>query len=107
MRITRLDHDSFDWHSGAGGADDVRRIAEAAEATDGRAALNEAAVLSLRNHGIDTGILLTGGRSQPAQGFAYLHGLFGVGRPELDLVVHPDVRGHGVGTALAGAILDA
>jgi mycothiol synthase len=106
MNITRLDHGSFDWRSGAGGAEDVRRIAAAAEAADGRSSLNEAAVLSLRNHGLETGVLLTAGTGGDPQGFAYLHGLSGAGRPEVDLVVHPDVRGRGVGTALARAILD-
>jgi mycothiol synthase len=111
MRVTRLDHDTFDWALGTGGADDVRRIAEAAAAADGRSALNEAAILTLRNHGLDTGILLTAGDDEPV-GFAYLHGLHGTGlsgagRPELDLVVVPEARGRGVGTALVTTILDA
>ena len=108
MRVTRPEPEQFDWRSGSGGAADVRRITDAAEAVDGRAALNEAAVLSLRNHGLDTGILFLAQDEQgSAQGFAYLHGLHGPGRPELDLVVAPDARGRGLGTALAEAALDA
>jgi mycothiol synthase len=107
MTVTRLEHHSFDWRRGTGGADDVRRIAEAAAAADGRSALNEAAVLSLRNHGLDTGLLLVEGADGHPDGFAYLHGLHGGGRPELDLVVSPEARGRGVGTALARATLAA
>ena len=108
MRVTRPEPEEFDWSTGSGGAADVRRITAAAEAVDGRAALNEAAVLTLRNHGLDTGILfLAGNEGAAPQGFAYVHGLHGPGRPELDLVVAPDARGQGLGTALAEAALDA
>jgi mycothiol synthase len=103
MTVTRLDHASFDWASGAGGAAEVRRIADSALDHDGRESLNEAAVLTLRNRGLDTGLLFLAGD----EGFAYVHGLSGGGRPELDLVVEPSARGRGVGTALARAALDA
>jgi mycothiol synthase len=103
MELTRVDPDTFDWSTGAGGAEEVRRVLEAAEAEDGRAALNEAAVLTLRNHGLATGILFLAGQD----GFAYLHGLSGPGRPELDLVVAPAARGNGLGSALAAAVLEA
>jgi mycothiol synthase len=103
MTVTRLDHASFDWASGAGGAAEVRRIADDAQQHDGRESLNEAAVLTLRNRGLETGMLFLDGEA----GFAYLHGLSGGGRPELDLVVAPEARGRGVGTALARAALDA
>ena len=107
MILTRLEHETFDWRHGVGGAAEVRRIAEDATAEDGRPALNEASMLALRNHGLDTGILLTAGfeREEPL-GFAYLHGLSGPGHPELDLVVAPAARGRGVGTALAQAMLE-
>jgi mycothiol synthase len=99
--VTRLDHAGFDWRRGTGGADDVRAVADAAAAHDGRDPLNEAARLALANHGLDGGVVLSAGRD----GFAYLHGLSGDGRPELDLVVHPGRRGRGVGTALLGAVV--
>ena len=108
MILTRLEHDTFNWRHGAGGAAEVRRIAEAATAADDRPALNEAAMLALRNHGLETGILLTAGfEQQEPLGFAYLHGLYGPGHPELDLVVTPDARGRGIGTALTRAMLEA
>jgi mycothiol synthase len=107
MDVTRLEHETFDWASGAGGASDVRRVLEAATEADGRSALNEAAQLTLRNRGLDTGILLVGSAAGPVGGFAYVHGLSGVGRPELDLVVAPAERGRGLGTALARAALAA
>ncbi len=103
MTVTRLDHASFDWASGAGGAGEVRRIADAALRHDGRESLNEAAVLTLRNRGLETGMLFLQGED----GFAYVHGLSGGGRPELDLVVAPEARGRGAGTALASAALEA
>src|SRR3712207_1017083 len=107
MRVTRPEPEEFDWRTGAAGAADVRRIAAAAEAEDGRAGLHEAGVLTLRNHGLDTGILFLADDGSEPQGFAYVHGLYGPGRPELDLVVAPAARGRGLGTALAEAALDS
>ncbi|HET6563585.1 MAG TPA: mycothiol synthase [Marmoricola sp.] len=103
MTVTRLDHASFDWASGAGGAAEVRRIADSALRHDGREALNEAAVLTLRNRGLETGMLFLSGED----GFAYVHGLSGGGRPELDVAVAPSARSRGIGTALAQAALEA
>ena len=103
MTVTRLDHATFDWASGAGGAAEVRRIADSSRRHDGRESLNEAAVLTLRNRGLETGMVFLSGDD----GFAYVHGLSGGGRPELDLVVTPDARARGVGTALARAALEA
>ncbi len=101
MLLTRLDHAGFDWGAGTGGADDVRLVADTAAAHDGRDPLNEAARLTLAHHGLDGGVVVSAGPS----GFAYLHGLSGDGRPELDLVVHPQHRGQGVGSALLTAVV--
>lgn len=107
MQVMRLDDDTFDWRTGAGGADAVRRIAEAAEAYDGREALNEAARLSLRHDGLGTGMLfLAEGAAGTDGGFAYVHGLSGPTRPEVELVVAPGDRGQGLGTALARTVVD-
>ncbi len=106
MRITRLEHEEFDWGSGTGGAAAVRRVAEAAREHDGREVLNEAAVLTLRNRGLDTGLLLVAADDATAEplGFAYVHGLSGTGRPELDLAVAPSARRRGVGRALVDRV---
>jgi mycothiol synthase len=83
--------------------------------------LDEAALLALRHHGLETGIVLTAdvpdgstsneGPSDGAQekrlgGFACVRGLYGAGRPELDLVVDPEVRGRGIGGALGRAVVE-
>ena len=102
MSVQRLEPEQFDWATGAGGAEEVRRVLDAATEHDRREALNEAARLTLRNRGLETAFLLV----DDAGGFAYVHGLSGVGRPELDLVVAPDARGHGVGERLARGALD-
>jgi mycothiol synthase len=110
VRITRLEDERFDWILGAGGAAEVRRVAEAASTYDGREVLNEAAVLTLRHRGLDTGVLLLAedtdstGRGGEPLGFAYVHGLSGSGRPELDLAVAPPARRRGVGRALVAAV---
>ena len=138
MSVTRLEPDAFDWSSGSGGADEVRRIWEAATSADGRSPLDEAALLALRHHGLATGIILVSsrpsfgveppsvrGRAAPHSGssrppfgveppavpdqlggFAYVRGLSGAGRPELDVVVDPAARGHGVGTTLGRAVVE-
>jgi mycothiol synthase len=113
VRITRLEDERFDWILGAGGAAEVRRVAETATAHDGREVLNEAALLTLRNRGLQTGVLLlaedAGRDGVPGEplGFAYVHGLSGVGRPELDLAVAPQARRRGVGRALVAAVDEA
>jgi len=106
MTVRRLEPEAFDWRSGTGGAAEVRRILVSDTDHDHREALNEAAQLTLRNHGLDTAIMLLDEQDDEAAGFAYLHGLSGTGRPELDLVVAPDQRRHGVGTTLAREAVD-
>ncbi len=83
--------------SGPGGpAAEVRRIAEACDEADGVITLNEQACLQLKYRGLrDASLWLGDG------GFALLHGEI------LDLAVHPEARGQGVGTALAAAALGA
>ena len=106
MRITRLEDERFDWILGTGGAEQVRAVADEAAAHDGREVLNEDALLTLAHRGLSTGVLLLAEEDGPL-GFAYVHGLVGSGRPELDLVVAPAARGRGVGRALAAAADDA
>jgi mycothiol synthase len=99
---TEIDADAF-----AGGpAAAVRRIAEAGDAVDGVSTLNEQACLQLKHRGLRGARLWLD--SDPGEdgstpgGFALRHGE----RLELlDLAVHPDARGRGIGTALARAAL--
>src|SRR5262245_1810042 len=102
MSVRRLDPHQFDWWRERGGAAEVRRIADLSAAHDNRDPLNEAALLTLQNHGLDGGDLFLSG----SDGFAYVHGLSGAGRPEIDLVVTPSSRGRGIGTELLDASLD-
>lgn len=82
----------FDWSSDTGTAADVRRILAAADAEDQVVNLNEAAHLHLKNRGLADAVLhIADG------GFALLYD------GTLDLIVAPEARGQGVGTALAGA----
>ncbi|MBO9521834.1 MAG: mycothiol synthase [Nocardioidaceae bacterium] len=94
MSITRIDHSDFDSESGTGPAAEVRRIAEACDDHDGVITLNEQACLQLKYRGLRDAALWLGDG-----GFALLHGQI------LDIAVHPDARGQGVGTALARAAL--
>src|SRR5688500_10572472 len=104
MSVTVLDPSTFDWHRGAGGADDVRRIVRLSEEHDGRSALDEAAVLALRNRGLYDATVVTAELHGSTEGFAYVHGL-GSGQPAIDLVVNPDARRHGLGLQLAEAAI--
>ncbi len=92
----------FQWTAMRGDAAHLRRVVEAATAADGRAPLNEAALLHLRHHGLDGSTLLACG--DPALGFAWVHGE--PGAPEIELVVAPEDRGVGVGSALAAAVAE-
>jgi mycothiol synthase len=88
--VTRVAPDEFD--RGKGPADRLRLVVEAAAAEDGTAPLDEAALLSLQ-HGLRSSSLWATG----TQGFAWRHD------GALDLVVAPESRGRGWGTALAAA----
>jgi mycothiol synthase len=88
--ISQIEPDAFDSASATGPAAEVRRIAEACDEADGVITLNEQACLQLKYRGLrDASLWLGDG------GFALLHGQI------LDLAVHPDARGQGVGTELA------
>jgi mycothiol synthase len=93
--VTRVSPADFDWSSPSGAAEDVRRIVDAATQEDGAAPLDEAALLTLRHHGLAGSALWSGG----SDGFAWLHD------DSLDLVVAPGARTNGLGRALAAAAL--
>ena len=103
--ITQVQPEEFDPGSPHGAAAEVRRIAEACDEADGVITLNEQACLQLKYRGLREASLWLAtdpdSESGHAEGFALLHG------PILDLAVHPDARGRGVGTALAQAALAA
>jgi len=94
--IQQVTPEEFAASTTAGPAAEVRRIAEACDEADGVITLNEQACLQLKYRGLRDASLWLG-----AGGFALLHGQI------LDLAVHPDSRGKGVGTALAGLALAA
>jgi mycothiol synthase len=94
--ISRISVEEFDGSTATGPAAEVRRIAEACDAADAVITLNEQACLQLKYRGLRDAALWLGDG-----GFALLHGQI------LDLAVHPDSRGNGVGTALAEAALGA
>jgi mycothiol synthase len=73
--------------------DQITRIARAAEAADGAAPLDEATLLTLRNHPDRVRSWVRD------EGFALLVG------DELSLVVHPDSRGQGIGRDLLESAL--
>jgi mycothiol synthase len=94
--IRQVTTEEFDSTDADGPAAEVRRIAEACDAADGVITLNEQACLQLKYRGLRDATLWLGGG-----GFALLHGQV------LDLAVHPDSRGQGVGTELARLALAA
>jgi mycothiol synthase len=88
----------FDWSADDGPAAEVRRIARAATAHDGATTLNEQAVLQLKNRGLrDAQLWVSTG--DLTGGFALRHG------DVVDLALHPDARGQGIGTALAREVV--
>ncbi len=106
--VTPVDPASFSWAAADGPSGELRRVLDAATEADGRSALDEAARLGLRHHGLDGALLL---RARPvdapdaAAGFALVRA---VGSPplEVDLAVLPSRRGDGAGAALAEAVLE-
>ena len=100
MAIERVPPEAFDWSAQTGPAADVRRIAAAALTADGHDPLDEAARLTLRHRGLADGVLLLA-----PGGFAWLHDRSADGVAQLELVVAPESRGAGLGTALGRAAL--
>jgi mycothiol synthase len=94
VSVQRVDPAGFDWSDDSGAAADIRRILAAADEADHVVNLNEAACLHLKNRGLADAVLYLA-----EGGFALLYD------GTLDLVVAPDTRGHGVGTALATTAL--
>jgi mycothiol synthase len=95
--ITRVEPDEFDWSPADGVAADVRRVVSASTAQDGSAPLDEAAILTLRHHGLDGSELWIAG----PDGFAWRHD------GALELAVTPSARGLGIGSALVEAAVAA
>ena len=86
----RVDPTLFGGTGSEGPAATVHRVVAAAATADGADPLDEATLLALR-HGLgDTDLWLAG-----EDGFAWRHDV------ALDVVVHPDARGRGIGEALA------
>lgn len=85
-----------------GPAAEVRRVAEACDVHDDAITLNEQACLQLKNrglHGARLWVATSGMTTTAVDGFALLIG------ESLDLAVHPDARGRGLGTRLAETAL--
>jgi mycothiol synthase len=100
--IRQVQHEEFGTDGTGGPAADVRRIAEACDRADGVITLNEQACLQLKYRGLrDASLWLSDTSAGEPGGFALLHGQV------LDLAVHPDSRGLGIGTALAAAAIAA
>ncbi len=93
----------FDWATGSGAAETVRRVAEAAAAADGRSPLNEATLLDLEHADLATTTLWT-----VPDGFVMVDAPSGpTGVIEMNLVVAPPARRAGLGRALAETALAA
>lgn len=90
MPIIEIDPDEFGISGDSAPALELRRISEASDVADGVSTLNEQTTLNLKHHGIHGARLWLGD-----DGFALLRG------HDLDLAVHPDSRGQGLGTELA------
>lgn len=98
MAPIEITADQFGVHDSSHYAAELRRIGEACDIADGAITLNEQACLQLKYRGLRDARLWID--AEPTSGFALLHGEI------LDLAVHPDARGKGIGTALARAALE-
>jgi mycothiol synthase len=103
---------SFDWAASAGVAAEVRRVVDAAAEQDRTAPLDEATLLGLRHRGLHDSALwvaVTGeGDTRSVVGFALADPQPGpTDAVEVNLVVHPAARGHGMARALAEGVLEA
>lgn len=98
--VVRVEAGDFDWQDADGPAGVVQAVDRACHDTDGAAQLNEQAVLQLKRRGLDGASLWLAGPGSGA-GFALRRG------DQLDLAVHPDARGQGLGTTLAATALAA
>ncbi len=96
-QVRRVDPADFDWSAPSGVAAELRAVLASAEAADGAAALDEAALLALRHRGVAGSALLVTG--EPVTGAAWLRA------GDLAVVVAPEARGEGRGGALATAAL--
>jgi mycothiol synthase len=94
-QVRRVVPSEFEWSADDGVAAELRRVVDAATAKDGAAPLDEAALLRLRHQGLAGSVLHAAG--SPMSGFAWVHG---DAEAELALLVAPDARGQGAGTAL-------
>ncbi len=100
--IIEIGEDEYAASPDSGPAAEVRRVAEACDAHDDAITLNEQACLHLKNRGLRGArlwVATSGVTSTAVDGFALLIG------PSLDLAVHPDARGRGLGTRLAETAL--
>lgn len=109
--VHRVEPGSFDWSASQGIAAEVRRVVAAAAAHDRTSPLDEATLLSLRHEGLTASALWVAvpgtGDVERVHGFALADALPGpgTGSVEVNLVVDPEARGDGVGSALADAAL--
>jgi len=97
--IHEVTPEEFAVSSTSGPAAALREVAEASDVFDDVITLNEQACLQLKYRGLRDARLWLAADGDRTTGFALLHGEI------LDLAVHPEVRGQGVGTALAAAAL--
>lgn len=97
--VTPVDEADFVWDDQTGPAAAVRRIVTDATQADHTAPLDEAALLRLRHRGLAGSTLWLARGPEPAAGLAWCHDA------EVELVVAPAVRRHGLGTGLADAVM--